>query len=121
MPYKMSINENKKSVYVSAWGIVSPEEGMKYIAEFMDLTKKVNPTEYYLLLDGTNLEVSEENSAVLLEGLLQTYIQLPFKVRYITKFNSPIAQSQFKRLLKGAYNKHFTPVETLSDAEKELM
>jgi hypothetical protein len=120
MPYKINVNSNKNIVYLTAWGTIPPEEGMKCINEFTSKTQNINHSDYSLLLDGKGLEVSEENSAALLEGLLKTYIQFPFKKRFLAKCDSPIAQAQIKRLLRSSYNKYFIEVNTIEEAVKEI-
>lgn len=118
MAYKIEINKSKKWADLAASGFVQIPEGMKFVEEFHSKIADINCNEYVLILDGSKLEVSEENSAPILEGLLNTYAELAFKVRILIRCESPIAHSQIKRLLKSKYGKYFTEVENRAEALK---
>lgn len=96
--FKMTLDNQKKQLYIYAEGVFTPDIGQAFTNEFLAKAKSVDSKEYTLIVDVKNLNTSTPEVAAALGNVLQLYFSVPFKKRYMTKINNVIAQMQVQKL-----------------------
>jgi len=120
--YELTVDNTKKVFHAQASGFFSIEDGNSFMTDYDVLTKSLKSNTYTLIIDAPELQPSSPEVAAMLGGLLQKYMDVPFKTRYlITKGNS-IAIMQFKRLGKSipGWTESVQYVDEVTDAMNKI-
>lgn len=96
--YELAIDEVKKVFHAKASGFFAPEDGTSFMKDYDELTKSLKENVYTLILDAPELKPSSPEVAAALGILLQKYMDVPFKKRYLITNGNPVTIMQFKRL-----------------------
>lgn len=120
--YEMNVDSVKKVFHLRATGFFAEEDGVSYLNDY-DKTVKTFPTkDYALIIDGSQLKPSSPQVAEALGTLLEKYMKIPFKKRFLVTEGNAIAIAQFKRLggqIPG-WNESVQYVNTVNDAMKNI-
>ncbi len=96
--YDMKLDEDKKVFHAQASGFFESEDGASFMRDYDELTKSLKADVYTLILDAPELKPSSPEVAAALSILLQKYMDVPFKKRYLITQGNPVTIMQFKRL-----------------------
>ena len=92
-----------KTIHIVLNGKFEKEDGLKYIEEYNSLIKTINPSEYTLRFDCTNLAVSANESLDILGDCFKMYSEANFKkVVAIVEQKQSVLSMQFNRLARNA-------------------
>lgn len=75
--FRKSISD--KIIYIDLNGEFKREDGLRYIDEYKDITYNINPLEYTLKFNCTNLKASTNDSLEILKTCFKMYYQSKFK------------------------------------------
>lgn len=98
--FELTVDTNKKIFHAEASGFFSVEDGQAFLKDYDQTTKPLPANTYTLVIDAPELKPSSPDVAALLGALLQKYMDVPFKARYLVTKGSVITLQQFKRLGK---------------------
>lgn len=98
--YQFEVDELKKVFHAEAAGFFSEEDGASFLKDYLEITKTFPAKEYALIIDAPELKPSSPEVAKMLGGLLEKYMEVPFKKRFLVTKGNAITSSQFKRLGK---------------------
>jgi hypothetical protein len=96
--YELSTDVKNKIFHAQASGFFMLEDGKSFLNAYDEITKKLSSKEYTLIIDIPDLEPSLPDVAELLFILLEKYISVPFKARFLLTCGSVVTISQFKML-----------------------
>lgn len=120
--FEFIVNESKKVFQAQASGSFSVEDGKAFQKEYDNLTRSLSANTYTLIINAPELKPSTPDVAEMLGTLLQKYMSVPFKARYLVTKGNPVTMMQFKRL--GSAVEGWTDsvqyVNDLEDAMKNL-
>lgn len=116
--YELTTDSIKKVFHAEASGFFSVEDGQSFIKDYDQITKSLPANTYTLIIDAPELKPSSPEVALLLGTLLQKYMDVPFKARYLVTKGSVITQQQFKRIGKDipGWTESVQYVENYEDA-----
>ena len=83
--YKFECRPNEKIFLITMSGYITKEEGSRYIAEFNENVKTFNKSEYYVVVDTSELKSDGKNSLNDLKEFIQNLISsisISFKGKY---------------------------------------
>lgn len=120
--YEMTVDRDKKVFLAQASGFFSVEDGESFLKDYDQVTKAFPAKDYTLIINAPELKPSSPEVAGMLKILLEKYIAVPFKARYLVTKGSAVTISQFKRL--GAQVPGWTEsvqyVDDVNDALKQI-
>ncbi|QUH21737.1 hypothetical protein [Alkaliphilus sp. B6464] len=96
--YEMKVDKIKKIFHLKASGFFAEEDGQSYLKDYDQLVKTFPTKDYVLVIDGTDLKPSSPKVAEMLGTLLERYIKIPFKTRFLITQGNAVTVSQFRRL-----------------------
>jgi hypothetical protein len=120
--YELTVDNTKKIFHAQASGFFSIEDGNSFMSDYDALAKPLKPNTYTLIIDAPELQPSSPEVAAMLGGLLQKYMDIPFKTRYLVTKGNTVAIMQFKRLGKAitGWTESIQYVDELSDAMHKI-
>ena len=96
--YEMNVDRVNKVLHLKADGFFNEEDGQSFLEDY-DRTVQTFPTkEYALIINVPDLKPSGSKVAEMLGTLLQRYMSVPFRKRYLVTKGNTITVMQFKRL-----------------------
>jgi hypothetical protein len=99
--YDLTIDSDKKIFHAQASGFFDMEDGESFLKDYDNLTKSLHENTYTLVIDAPELHPSSPQVAELLGVLLQKYMDVPFKARYLVTNGNQVTIMQFKRIGKS--------------------
>lgn len=120
--YEMNVDNIKKVFHLKATGFFAEEDGTAFLKDYDNTVKTFPSKDYTLIIDGTQLKPSSPKVADMLGSLLERYIKIPFKKRFLITEGNAIAIAQFKRLggqIPG-WTESVQYVDTVNDALKNI-
>lgn len=96
--YELSLDKEKKVFHAQATGFFREEDGISFLKDYDEITKDITPNTYALIIDAPDLQPSSPAVAEALGVLLQKYMEVPFKSRFLVTKGNPVTQMQFRRL-----------------------
>lgn len=107
----------EKKLVITVSGFMKPDEADAFLKEYDENIKSINPAEYTLIIDSTDLAVSKQDMLPVLEGCFQLYMSNGFKKIMMVNPSSVIAKSQMKKLAESiSYTGIF--VDTMEEANR---
>ena len=94
----MEVDSVNKVLHLSASGFFGEEDGNSYLKDYDAIVKTFPTREYALVIDAPDLKPSSQTVADMLGTLLEKYVAVPFKKRFLVTKGNVIAIMQFKRL-----------------------
>lgn len=113
--YKIDLNTSKKTFLVTASGSIDKEEGMKLYDDVMQNIKKINPSDYSLICETSELRVSVQDSVPAMEKLMNLYLSTPFKGRYCLVSKNVVTNMQLKRVGQDDFANGFKTISSLDE------
>lgn len=98
--YQFEVDKTKKIFHAKASGYFAEEDGQSFLKDYAEITKTFPSKDYTLIIDAPDLKPSNLEVAKMLGVLLEKYMEVPFKKRFLITKGNPITMSQFKRLGK---------------------
>lgn len=99
--YQLEVDKVRKIFHAHASGFFTVEDGKSFLTEYDKITKTFPAKDYALIIDAPDLKPSTPDVAEMLGLLLQKYMEVPFKKRFLITKGNIVAINQFKRLGKG--------------------
>lgn len=96
--YQLKVDKVKQVFHAQASGFFSEEDGSSFLKDYDEITKTFPSKDYTLVIDAPELKPSSPQVATMLESLLERYMAVPFKNRFLVTKGNAITISQFKRL-----------------------
>lgn len=120
--YEFSVDNNKKIFHAQASGFFAVEDGTSFLSEYNQITKTFPSNEYSLIIDAAELKPSSPEVANMLGTLLQRYMEVPFRKRFLITKGNPVTQSQFSRLGKtiSGWTESVQYVNDFNEAVKKI-
>ncbi len=120
--YDLSTDTVNKVFHAEASGFFSVEDGQSFLKDYDQVTKPLPANTYTLIIDAPELKPSSPEVAALLGTLLQKYMEVPFKARYLVTKGSVITLQQFKRIGKDipGWTESVQYVDNYEDALKAI-
>lgn len=94
----MNIDSLNKVLHLKASGFFGEEDGNAFLKEYDQIVKTFPANSYTLIIDAPDLQPSSPKVAEMLGSLLDRYMKVPFKKRFLVTKGNVIAIMQFKRL-----------------------
>lgn len=116
--YQLSEDKLKKVFHAKALGFFTEEDGVAFLRDYDEITKTFPAKEYSLIIDAADLKPSSPDVAKMLGSLLEKYMEVSFKKRFLVTKGNVITISQFKRLGKEipGWTESVQYVDTFDDA-----
>ena len=93
----------EKTIYIKLNGRFQQNSGMDYINQYNSIVKSINPEEYTLRFDCTNLDVTPNDSVDMLQDCFNMYAKSNFKkVTAVLNQKQSVLSMQFNRLARNA-------------------
>lgn len=115
----LDINTSKGIFLVKASGVIAASEIEKFMSDFKDGVRKVDTSQYALIVDAKEQKTIAPDAAPLLEQCLKMYVETPFKKRFSVILDSAVAMLQVKKVGKENVNP-FTMVTSIEEAYKSI-
>ncbi|HEX3038208.1 MAG TPA: hypothetical protein VHO94_04350 [Oscillospiraceae bacterium] len=100
MGMKVEANSSKKILQVTLDGFVSTDAAAKVLGEYNQIVGEVNPREYSLLIDCTNMGVFQTDAIETLAKLYKLYMSTGFKHIVFIRAKSAIQNMQLDKAAK---------------------
>lgn len=101
MAMKVEVDNAKKILHVVLNGFVTTEAAGKVLAEYNKIVGQVNPKEYSLLIDCTDMGIFQTDAVETLSKLYQLYMSTGFKHIVFVKSTQPIQNMQLSKAAKA--------------------
>lgn len=101
MSMKVEVNNSKKILQVTLDGFVTTDAAAKVLAEYNQIIGRVNPREYSLLIDCTNMGVFQMDAVDTLTKLFQMYMATGFRHIVFVKCKNAIQNMQLDKAAKA--------------------
>lgn len=98
--YSMETKNNDQVFLVKASGALTKEEGENFVKDLKKKIATINPSDYYLVLDGEKVTTSSPEVLPLIEEANQLCLSAPFKHKFMIMSKSATANLQLKRVGK---------------------
>ena len=98
--FAFDLKSGTKDLNVLVEGMFTQQNAADFINEYQKNISRINPGEYNLVFDATNLKVSTQEVLPLLENCLQLYKQAGFKRIEVNISSSTIVKNQIKRVIE---------------------
>lgn len=107
--YRMELRANEKVLLITMRGLMTKVESLEYLEELKTYIRCINPKQYNVVIDTSELKTTPQNLIDLMEKAMEIITNTPFKKRYNIMPESIIAKSQVKRIARE-YNTFFNTV-----------
>lgn len=120
--YQLNVDKIKKVFHAQASGFFSEEDGGSFLKDYDAITKTFPSKDYALVIDAAELKPSSPAVANMLGTLLQRYMEVPFKSRFLVTQGNIVTISQFKRLGKEipGWTESIQYVDNFNDALERI-
>ncbi len=120
--YQFDVDNVKKVFHAQAAGFFTEEDGESFLKDYNEATKTFPSKDYALVIDAPELKPSSPEVAKMLGVLLQRYMEVPFKKRFLVTKGNIITISKFKRLGKEipGWTESVQYVDNFSDALERI-
>lgn len=119
MAIKVEVNSSKKILQVTLnGGFVKSEAAAKVLAEYNQIIGRVNPKEYSLLIDCTDMGVFQTDAIETLAKLFKMYMTTGFKHIVLIKSKNTIQNMQTDKASKMVPGFTGVFVENMDEALK---
>lgn len=98
--FEITTDQSKKIFIVKVGGFFLPEEGAAFLSQYQDKLKNINPKDYNLIVDGTELKTSKVEMLPVLEKCMELYKSTGFKAMFGVRPESPTASMQLEKVCK---------------------
>lgn len=98
--FAFDLKSGSKDLNVLVEGMFTQQNALDFINEYQKNTSGINPGEYNLIFDATNLKVSTQEVLPLLENCMQMYKQSGFKRIEVSIGSSAIVKNQIRRVVE---------------------
>lgn len=121
--YELTVDEGKKIFHAQASGFFDVEDGESFLKDYTATTKPLRADMYHLVIDAPELQPSSPQVAEMLGVLLQKYMEVPFKSRFLVTNGNPVTMMQFKRLGKSipGWTEGVQYVDSFEEAHNKLI
>jgi hypothetical protein len=116
---KFETDNSKKIFFVYAKGVILASEISDLISSFEEAAKKVDTSQYALIVDAKEQKTIAPDAAPLLERCLKMYVDIPFKKRFSVVLDSAVAMLQVKKVGKENIDP-FTMVTSVEEAYSKI-
>ena len=96
--YEMNVDRVNKVLHLKAEGFFNEEDGKSFLEDYDRTVQTFSTKEYALVINVPDLKPSGSKVAEMLGTLLQRYMSVPFRKRYLVTKGNTITVMQFKRL-----------------------
>lgn len=96
--YKIEKKEAEKQIFITVGGFFKPEDGEAFLADYNKHVNSVQPSNYTLVVDSTDLSASKADMLPILEGCFKLYMSNGFKKIIMINPSSVISKMQMKKL-----------------------
>jgi hypothetical protein len=118
--YEMNVDLANKVLHLKAFGFFGEEDGQSFLNDYDKIVKTIPAAEYSLIINVPDLKPSGNKVVDMLGTLLERYMRVPFKKRFLVTKGDAITIMQFKRLGAGVPG-WSTGVEYVNDYETALL
>lgn len=119
MGMTVNVDNSKKILQVILNSVVTMETATaKVLAEYNQIVSRVNPKEYSLLIDCTNMGVFQTDAIEHLSKLFKLYMSTGFKHIVFVKSKNPIQNMQLNKTANMVPGFTGVFVDSLADAYK---
>lgn len=106
--YSIKVNSVKKEIDILIIGTFTPQQVQAFVADYSAKVKSVNPQEYTLVADSTDMDILSQEMVPAMENTIRMYQQSGFRKLIVTIKKNPIMKMQLNRIFKNA---NFTNAE----------
>lgn len=116
--YDLTVDNVKHIFHAQASGFFDEADGTSFLKDYTEITSKFPKDTYTLIIDAPRLLPSSPDVAQMLGVLLQKYMDVPFKKRFLITEGNTITMIQFKRLGSSipGWTESVQYVDTLEEA-----
>ncbi|AUS98556.1 hypothetical protein CDQ84_13325 [Clostridium thermosuccinogenes] len=115
----VELDSKKKAVKVTASGMLKADEVNSYLNELQEIVKKIDPSQYALIIDAREQKAIAPDALPCLEKALKLYTEIPFAKRFSVVLESAVAMQQVKRVGKDEVDQ-FIMVTSVEEVYKNL-
>lgn len=101
--FKIETDKVKKTFTVKVKGFFKENEGIDFLDEYKKNTSAITPSEYSLIVDGTELSISKPEMLPILNGCFNLYKSTGFKKNYGLYPKSSRLAFQLKRFCEECH------------------
>lgn len=101
MAMRVEMNHEKKVMFAELDGFPAVDTTKQVLEGFNKLISDINPKEYSLLIDCTNLGVFQSQSVPVLENLFQLYMATGFRNIVFVNPSSVVTGMQLRRVARN--------------------
>lgn len=98
--YGIQKNLVNKMIEIVVGDKMTPTEAERFVKEFSATVASINPAQFQLVIDSTNMKVLTPEMATKLEGAMTLYNQAGFGKIIIKLQNNPILKMQASRIAR---------------------
>lgn len=98
--YTLKLDKVKKVFTATVSGFITPEMGNAFVKDYEKEIKGINPKDYTLVVDSTDLKPSPKESIPVLKGCFEFYMKDGFKVIRMVEASSATTNMQLKRVAR---------------------
>ncbi|MFW6022256.1 MAG: hypothetical protein ACOCQW_01915 [Halanaerobiaceae bacterium] len=99
--YLMENNSNKKKFYVKVCDFFQEKDAENFIRDYNNIVKKLNPGEYKLIIDSSELKTSSEEIISKLQECLKFYMKDNFSEVIMINPEDSSSRMQLHQLTKS--------------------
>ena len=96
--YQITVDNSKKEFFAKVGGFFGEEEGKAFVGDYVQKAEKINPSQYKLIIEATDLLSTLQKDIINLENAIQFYMMHGFKEIYMVNPNSATARVQLRKL-----------------------
>ena len=105
--YEFNFDYNKKIYTIKLKGCFTEEAVSSLKESYQEAIGKLNPIEYSLIIDNTELQFSASKMIPYMQECMQMYLNTGFRCVFMTKPNSVLTMLQAKEALEEFNGKFF--------------
>lgn len=99
--YSIDIKASIKTIEIVTEGFFSAEEGKNYIQDYNSTLKKINPSQYSLVVDASKQSVVSQDVKVILTDALKLYSSSGFKTVTVKTGNNAVLKMQCSNIVSS--------------------
>lgn len=99
--FKFEKKQAEKALVITVGGFMKPDEAEAFLKEYEENVNSIQPSEYKLIIDSTDLAVSKQDMLPVLEGCFNLYMSNGFKKILMVNPSSVIAKNQMQKLAQS--------------------
>lgn len=98
--FKFEKDLKNKRIIITVWGFYTPKIANDFITAYSREISSINPKEYVLIVDPTDLITSKQELIPILQGCFKFYMRDGFRKVYMISPKSPTSDMQLKKIAK---------------------